>query len=229
MIKAEPSERGLAITLPDEAPVQVGKPDGSKRLPVRVWRSTVDAALADEAASDRLSAFLQRAVKLVFMDDEASRFSNPIWAGEEAPVSFADGYPILLTATASLNALNDTIQGQGGAPVLMERFRPNVVVDGVSAWDEDGWAAIQIGDLVFDIVKPCTRCIVPTFDQRTGYPRSDKQPTRALTRSRRSADERVKGVLFGWNMITRNNGSIRVGDEVKVIERRETWPIQPST
>lgn len=228
LIKAEPSERGLTMTLPGALPVLIARPDGSKRLSVRVWRSTVNAALVDEAVNDGLSACLQRAVRLVFMDDQASRFANPLWAGEEALVSFADGYPILLAVTASLNALNDMIGDQGGTPVSMERFRPNLVVDGAAAWDEDGWAAIQIGDLIFNVVKPCDRCIVPTFDQRTGDARSDNQPTRALTRIRRSADERVKGALFGWYMIARTSGSIRLGDEVNVIERRESWPIQTS-
>ena len=228
MIRAEPCEGGLIVALPGEAPIQVARPEGSRRLSVRVWRSIVDAALADDAVSDRLSTFLGRAVKLVFMDDQASRFSNPDWSDGEAPVSFADGYPILLATTASLAALNDTIQDQGGAPVSMERFRPNVVVDSPLAWDEDSWATVQIGDRTFDLVKPCTRCIVPTLDQTTGEARPDNQPTRALTRTRRSADERVKGVLFGWNMIARTEGAIRIGDEVTVLERREAWPIRPS-
>ncbi len=227
-IAAEPSAAGLAISVPGEAPIQVAKPDGSKRLSVQVWRSTVDVAIADQAVNDRLSRLLQRAVKLVFMGDEARRFANPDWAGHEAPVSFADGYPILLTSTASLAALNETIADEGGAPVSMDRFRPGIVVDNTSAWNEDCWAAIQIGNLVFDLVKPCTRCIVPTLDQRTGEARADNQPTRALTKIRRSADERVKGVLFGWNLVARTGGSIRVGDDVKVLERREAWPIRAS-
>lgn len=228
MIQSELSEEGLALALPGEMSMQVPKPEGSKRASVQVWQSVVDAAVADEAANERLSAFFGRAVRLVFMDERASRFSNPNWAGEDAHVSFADGYPILLATTASLTALNHTINHQGGAAVSMDRFRPNIVVEGASPWEEDGWAVIQIGDLVFDLVKPCTRCIVPTFDQMTGEPRPDNQPTRALTKIRRSADERVRGVLFGWNVIARAEGTIRVGDEVKVLERRKAWPIRSS-
>ncbi len=227
-IKAEPTERGLAITLSDAAPLQVERPDGSRRSSVRIWQSTVDAALADESVNTQLGVFLQRSVRLVFMDDEAYRVADPVWAGEDAQVSFADGYPIHLTAAASLAALNDTIRDQGDAPVSMERFRPNLVVDGASAWEEDRWKAIQIGDLIFDLVKPCIRCIVPSLDQRTGEARFDHQPTRALTKTRRSADKRAKGILFGWNMVARTEGSISVGDQVKVLERRATWPIWPS-
>lgn len=219
---------GLALDLPGEMSLWVAKPDGSARVSVRIWQSIVDAAVADDAVNERLSAFLGRAVRLVFMDERANRLSNPEWAGEDAYVSFADGYPILLTVAESLAELNDTIEDQGGAPVTMDRFRPNIVVEGSSAWEEDGWAAIQIGDLVFDLVKPCTRCIVPTYDQVTGEPRHDNQPTRALTKTRRSADERVRGVLFGWNVIARSEGTIHVGDEVNVLERRQSWPIRCS-
>ncbi|MGI9506336.1 MAG: MOSC domain-containing protein [Geminicoccaceae bacterium] len=225
-IKAELSEDGLIVDLPGEMPIQVVKPDGSRRASVQVWRTVVDAALADEAVNERLSAFFGRFVRLVFMDKRASRFANPDWAGDDAHVSFADGYPILLTTTASLVALNDTIDDNGGAAVSMDRFRPNIVVDGASPWEEDGWAVIQVGELVFDLVKPCTRCIVPTFDQVSGEPRSDNQPTRALTKTRRSADERVRGVLFGWNVIARTEGMIHVGDAVNVLEGREAWPIR---
>lgn len=225
MIKADLSEEGLVVVLPGEMPMQVARPEGLKRASVRIWRSVVDAALVDDGINHRLSNFLGRAVKLVFMDDKANRFSNPDWAGEDAHVSFADAYPILLTTTASLKALNDAIGDEGGAPVSMNRFRPNVVVDSPSAWDEDGWSSIQIGNLVVDLVKPCDRCIVPTVDQKAGEARSDNQPTRALTRIRRSADERVRGVLFGWNMIARTEGTICVGDRVNVLERRKAWPI----
>lgn len=227
-IKAKTAEEGLIVELPGEMPMQVPKPEGSGRASIQIWRSVVDTALADKTVNERLSIFFGRAVRLVFMDDKACRFSSPDWAGADAQVSFADGYPILLTVTASLTALNDTICDQGGAPVSMDRFRPNVVVEDSLAWDEDSWATIQIGDLVFDLVKPCTRCIVPTIDQRTSKARLDNQPTRALTMIRRSADERVKGVLFGWNMIARTEGVIRVGEEVNVLERRKAWPIRAS-
>ena len=224
-IKAETTGDGLVINLPGGAPAKITQPDGSKRATVRVWRSIVDAVVADMTVNESLSNFLERSVKLVFMDRQARRFSNPDWAGQDAPVSFADGYPILLTSTASLAALNSKIIDQDGDPVSMDRFRPNIVVEGSMDWEEDRWKVIKIGDLVFDAVKPCTRCNVPELDQRTGEARSDNQPTRALKSIRRSADKRVKGFLFGWNIIARASGSVRVGDNVQVLERREAWPI----
>ncbi len=225
-IKAETIGDGLVINLPGSAPAKITRPDGSKRATVRVWRSIVNAVEADMTIDESLSNFLNRSVKLVFMDDQAHRFSNPEWAGDGAPVSFADGYPILLTSTASLAALNRKITDQGDNPVSMDRFRPNLVVEGSSDWEEDCWKVIQIGDLVFDAVKPCNRCNVPEIDQRTGEARSDNQPTRTLKRIRRSADNRVKGFLFGWNIIARTRGSVQVGDNVQVLERREAWPMR---
>lgn len=225
-IKAEFTDDGLIIDIPGGQPVRITKPNGLKRAKVRVWRSIVDAALADESINERLGIFLERAVRLVFMDSRAQRLSNPEWAGENAPVSFADGYPILLTTTASLDALNETIDNQGGDLVSMERFRPNLVVEGSLGWEEDRWRVVKIGGLVFDVVKPCTRCNVPEVDQKTGKVHTDNQPTKALKAIRRSADPRVKGFLFGWNMIARTEGSILVGDRVHVLEHREAWPIQ---
>jgi len=221
------SETSVLIALPGGEALHIARPSGSSRVMVKVWKSTVDAAIADEEVNERLSQFFERKVKLVFMDDRASRFANPKWAGTEKPVSFADGYPILLTSTASLHALNEVIKGQGGVSVSMDRFRANLVVDNLVPWDEDSWAVIQVGDLIFDVVKPCIRCIVPTQDQKTGVVRADNQPTRALKSIRFSADQRAKGVLFGWNIIARTEGTISLGDEVTVVERRPAWAIKP--
>lgn len=224
---AEPAPTGLTLVLPDQQPIEVATPDGSKRAVVTIWRSTVNAAIAEGAVNDRLSAFLGGPATLVFMDDKTSRMANAAWAGEGASVSFADAYPVLLTSLASLEALNEVIVDQGGEAISMNRFRPNIVLEDTEPWGEDRWAVIRIGDVVFDLVKPCDRCVVPTFDQQTGDARADEQPIRALTAIRRSADERVKGVLFGWNMIARTGGVIRVGDDVGVLEGREAWAIRP--
>jgi uncharacterized protein YcbX len=225
-LAVQPTAGGLVFALPGGEPVQAPRPDGARRLSVDIWGSMVDASLADDDVNERLSACLKRPVQLVFMDERARRHADPAWAGDDAPVSFADAYPLLLTSTASLAALNEVIVDQGGPPVTMDRFRPNIVVAGAPPWDEDRWAEIQIGAQHVDLVKPCDRCIVPTHDQETGERRGDNQPVKALNKIRRSADERVKGVLFGWNLVARTAGKISVGDPVRVLERRAPWPIR---
>jgi uncharacterized protein YcbX len=165
-------------------------------------------------------------VKLVFFDDAAKRIASLEWTGNETPVTFADGYQILVTTTASLAALNDNMRGNGEDAVGMERFRPNIVLETEEPWAEDRWAAIEIGGIRFDLVKPCARCIMTTQDQMTGS-RHVPSPMKAMGRIRMSGDRRVPGPLFGWNVTPRGEGRLSVGDVARVVEERpEGWAIK---
>jgi uncharacterized protein YcbX len=150
------------------------------------------------------------------MDDPATRRPvDPEYALPGETVSFADGYPLLLTTTASLDALNSLIsQGDRAAegPLPMNRFRPSVVVAGTEAWAEDHWSRISIGEVAFRITKPCARCVVTTTDQDTGE--RGREPLRTLARHRR-ADGML---LFGQNLVPLSPGTIRVGDPVRVLQ-----------
>ena len=196
------------------------------RLDVTVWDSPVNAAVADEAVNDVLSDWLERPVKLVHMDALAHRAEGEDWAGEPAPVGFADGFPILVTTTGSLADLNRTLAAKGQEPVGMDRFRTNILVSCDDPWEEDFWEAIEINGIVFDFVKPCARCIMTTQDQMTGE-RIGGNPIQGLAEKRMSADRRVPGVLFGWNAVPRGEGEIRLGDKVRVMKTRtERWPMK---
>jgi uncharacterized protein YcbX len=198
-------------------------PDGIRRVDVSIWKSIVNAAIADEQSNTVLSRWFGRELKFVFFDDDANRIANPEWAGDDTPVTFADGYQILVTTTGSLRALNADIEAHGESSVGMERFRPNIVIDTDEAWPEDRWAAIEIGGIRFDLVKPCARCIMTTQDQQTGS-REVANPMPAMGRIRMSADRRVPGPLFGWNVTPRAAGAIAIGDTVKALdERPDGW------
>ncbi|MEJ8308424.1 MOSC domain-containing protein [Agrobacterium larrymoorei] len=198
----------------------------SSRLDVTVWRSTVNAALATDEANAALSQWLGQEIKLAFFDDQSQRLASVEWTGSETPVTFADGYQILVATTASLAALNADMLANGEDSVGMERFRPNIVLETDDAWAEDRWAAIEINGIRFDLVKPCTRCIMTTQDQKTGS-RDVPSPMKAMGRIRMSADRRVPGVLFGWNLTPRGEGTIRLGDVAKVFDwRDEPWPLK---
>lgn len=200
--------------------------DPDRRLQVTVWDSPVDAALADGAANAVLSDWLGREVRLVHMDAQASRYEGEKWAGQPAPVGFADGFPILITTTGSLEDLNRTLVEKGQQPVGMDRFRTNILIEHEGAWDEDLWEAVEIGGIVFDLVKPCSRCIMTTQDQMTGE-RIGGNPIQGLADKRMSADRRVAGVLFGWNAVPRGEGELRLGDPVRVVRHRtERWPMK---
>lgn len=220
-----PSVLGYRLSLAGRGSLDVTF-SANTRKNVAVWRTIVSASPAPDACNATLSDWFGRPMELVFFDDAASRNARDEWTGEDTPVGFADGYPVLITTTASLEALNADMRAHGEGTAGMERFRPNIVIDGADAWDEDRWAAIEIGGLRYDLVKPCARCIMTTQDQETGS-REVPSPMPAMGRIRMSADRRVPGVLFGWNAAPRGTGSISVGDAVKVLESRaEGWALK---
>lgn len=179
---------------------------------VRVWRSICEAVPVGSEADAWFSEALGRPCRLVFMPETTRRFVNPEYAVGEDIVSFADGYPILLIGDASLGQLNTWLND----PLPMDRFRPNLVVSGASAFAEDGWKQIRIGEALFHVVKPCDRCAITTIDQQTGEP-DGPEPLRTLAQLRRQGDE----VLFGQYLIPMKDQSVRLGDEVEVIARRD--------
>ncbi len=200
--------------------------DPETRMDVRVWSSEVNAAVADDHVNATLSDWFERPVKLVRMDDRAVRKVGEEWAGEAAPVGFADGFPVLITTMASLADLNVSLIAKGQEPVGMDRFRTNILVDSDEPWEEDLWESVEIGGIVFDLVKPCARCIMTTQDQMTGE-RIGGNPIQGLAEKRMSADRRVPGVLFGWNAVPRGAGNVKLGADVTVLKRRqERWPMK---
>lgn len=183
------------------------------RRTVRVWRSTCEAAFVSERADEWLSRFLQTSCRLVYMPDDVRREVNPEYAVNHDIVSFADGYPFKMLGEATLGDLN----GRLDEPVPMNRFRPNFVLKGSTAFAEDEWKTLSIGDTLFHVVKSCDRCQITTIDQERGV-RTGKEPLRTLA-TYRTMDNKV---LFGRYLIAPVEGDLlRVGDSVKVIARKD--------
>ncbi|ABC90199.1 hypothetical conserved protein [Rhizobium etli CFN 42] len=225
-IEIRPEAGAFRLLMQGKPEISVSPPRPESRMDVSVWKSTVSAAVADAESNRQLSEWLGREVRLVFFDGQAQRTANAEWAGEGTPVSFTDGYQILVTTTGSLQALNADLAAHGEGSVGMERFRPNIVIDTDEAWPEDRWAAIEIAGIRFDLVKPCSRCIMTTQDQLTGS-REVANPMPAMGRIRMSADRRVPGPLFGWNVTPRGSGRITIGDAIKIVEERpEGWALK---
>ena len=196
----------LRLAAPDSGEVELeAEPGGGDPMAVKVWSSTC-AAVAPSPAADRwISAYLGAPCRLVYMPDETRRPVNPAFGGDNA-VSFADGYPFLLTSEASLADLNARL----ARPVPMNRFRPNLVVSGAPAFAEDGWGQFRVGTAVFRIAKPCGRCQVTTTDQATGEV-TGPEPLSVLTAFRDSAEF---GARFGMNAVAVSGSIVRVGDAV---------------
>jgi uncharacterized protein YcbX len=177
---------------------------------VRVWSSHVSAQTVSAEADTWLSDYLGRDVRLVYMPNNAERFCNPEYAKNNEMVSFADGFPYLMTNEASHDNLNQKISRRGGAAIPMNRFRSNLVVSGATAWAEDDWKDIAIGSALFRVAKPCARCQVTTTDQATGAMRGP-EPLMTLSTFR----DTNKGILFGVNLVPVKLGTVRVGDQVE--------------
>lgn len=215
LIRAEPLGDGLRLSVPGLPAIDVAVPAAdAPRQRITVWKDTVEASIATPEADAWLSAFLQRPVRLAYMDEHARRAVDPAYAQPGDEVSFADGYPLLVISQAALDGLNARLTAEGAAPVTMAHFRPNLVVDGVAAHAEDDWRRVRIGEVEFDAVKPCTRCVFTTVDPALGRRRDDGQPLHLLKEYRRTP----AGVTFGMNLIprlgARGVGIVRVGDAV---------------
>ncbi|MGC9376791.1 MOSC domain-containing protein [Streptomyces sp. MH13] len=208
---------GVVLSAPGREPLTVPAPRGAGTVVVEIFRDKVEALpAAGEAAHSWFSALLGADVRLVYLDEPATRRPvDPRYALPGETVSFADGFPLLLTATASLDALNSLIaQGEHAdeGPLPMNRFRPNVVVAGTDPWAEDGWSRITVGEVAFRVVKPCGRCVVTTTDQGTAG--RGREPLHSLGRHRR-IDGRL---VFGQNLVPVGRGTVRVGDPVRIVE-----------
>ena len=191
----------LTIELPDGPVLTLGLTDRGDRRRVVVWGDEVDAFEPDKAASDALSRWLGRPVALVRFPETAERLCDLAYAPFGSRVAFADGFPLLVTSTGSLDALNLKICERGGEPVPMQRFRPNIVIDGVDSGAEDEARSLVLeGGPRLDLVKRCTRCVVTTIDQATGE-KAGKEPIRTLAATR--ADKASGGVWFGQNAVPR--------------------------
>ncbi|MFD9353069.1 MOSC domain-containing protein [Streptomyces sp. NPDC060031] len=207
---------GVALSAPGMADLLVEVPEPGPLEPVVLFGKKIETVVAARAAADWFSAYLGVPARLVHMDDPAVRRPvDPQYALPGETVSLADGYPLLITTLASLDALNSLIaQGEHAdeGPLPMNRFRPNVVVAGAEAWAEDGWQRIAIGDAVFRGARECGRCIVTTTDQATAQ--RGKEPLKTLGRHRRIG----KSLAFGRQLVPVRLGTVRVGDEVRVLQ-----------
>ncbi|MDF9811853.1 MOSC N-terminal beta barrel domain-containing protein [Streptomyces sp. SPB162] len=217
LVTAQPSGGGaLRFTAPGRETLRVAPPGHGPAEPVLIFSDKVEAVAADDAAATWFSDYLGVPARLVYMPDPAvCRPVDPEHSRPGDTVSFADGFPLLLTATASLDTLNAHVaQGPHASegPLPMNRFRPNAVVDGTEAWAEDDWRRIRIGEVTFRVAKRCARCVVPTTDQETAE--RGREPMRSLAKH-----HRIDGkTIFGQNLIPEHPGTLRVGDPLTILE-----------
>jgi uncharacterized protein YcbX len=191
---------------------------GAPSRTVRIWDDQVRALDCGDLAADWFAEALgtRERIRLVRFHHDVVRPTSVKWTGGvPSQTRFADGYPLLLIGQASLDDLNARLLAAGRAPLPMDRFRPNLVVAGLPAFEEDYLALLAAGPVGIQPVKPCARCPIPSIDQATGAAGAD--PLDILQTYR--ANPRLDGaVCLGMNcIVTAGAGSLlRVGQELDV-------------
>jgi hypothetical protein len=208
LFTTEFTENGFKISHPQQLSLFIPwVATSQKKIQVTVWNDTVDAMHGDVIFDEWFSNILKFNCKLVYMPHNANRLVDTAYAHELETVSFADGYPVLIIGEAALNELNNKLE----IPLLMNRFRPSIVFAGGDAHAEDQWRKFEINDVVFEGVKPCARCILTTVEQETAI--TGKEPLKTLSTYRNKNNK----IYFGQNVLIKNIGAIKVGDEIKII------------
>jgi uncharacterized protein YcbX len=196
----------LELGLPD--------PDQAPTLTVQVWDDTVLAYDCDDTTAAWFTAAIGTPCRLARFHAKATRAVSQKWTkGVAASTLFSDGYPVLIAGSASLEDVNQRLRAAGRDAIPMNRFRPNVVIDGIEAFEEDYVESFELGEAVLAPVKPCSRCPMPSVDQATGTFGPD--PLDVL-QSYRAKPELDGAICFGMNaIVTEGAGQrLRVGQQV---------------
>lgn len=206
---ATTSDGGLSLSTRDGLGVTVEPPNGPRES-VTVHGRVVEAITAADAASELFRSVLGRSdARLVWCPPGGERALNPAYSRQGDRTAYADGCPVTLASLASLRALNAWI-GDPAHKVTVDRFRPNVVIDGdLAAFDEDHWTGVVIGDVSFRVAKPVERCAMTMLDPTSLQ--MAPEPIRTLARHRRWEG----GTRFAIHLIPESTGSLRVGADIE--------------
>lgn len=213
LLSVQESDTGLWLHAPGCPAFHVARPEDGIEVRVQVWDDWVPARRAGDRADAWCSSFLGMPVRLVWMPESTCREVSPAHAGPGHTTGFSDGFPILLATQSSLDYLNERLD----IAVDWRRFRPNIVVAGdVAPHAEDQWRRLRIGEVELAVVKPCSRCVIPSINPDTADKNS--QILTVMRGYRTAADGKT---CFGQNVIvvSRPEGAvIRTGDAVEVLD-----------
>lgn len=208
LIQVELTDFGIILTKSSMDRLSVKIPTPKTKTAVKIWQDNCEAFDAGDEAASWLSTALSVKCKLVYFPENEFRQVDLTYANKGERTAFSDGFPLLLVSQASLDDLNSRLN----TPVTMERFRPNIIVSGCQAYEEDSWKGIRIGKMVFRIVKPCSRCIIPNINIETAQ--REQEPIKTLSTYRK----RENKIFFGQNVIADSVGEIKVGMPFDIIK-----------
>ncbi|MFM0310866.1 MOSC N-terminal beta barrel domain-containing protein [Paraburkholderia sp. RL17-383-BIF-A] len=229
LIQAEIGAEDLVIRAPGmselRTPLDSARLEAPSAVQTQVWRDAAYGLDTGAASAAWFSTFLGVPARLLRFDPERERIVDPDYTDSVggATTHFADGFPLLVIGQASLDDLNTRLSGKGAPAIPINRFRPNVVLTGLDAYEEDYVETLSIDgeageNVQLQLVKPCSRCPMPTIDQAKGAPDPDwpNEPTDTMS-VYRANPQRNGAITFGNNaLVARGAGQwLRVGQSVE--------------
>lgn len=207
LLQVEVHDGGVKVLEPGGSSCTLSTAEEGPRVDLTLWDRPGYAIEIEGEPGRWMTEWFGELVRVGFMPPGGRRTTDPAFLPGRS-VSFADGYPVLMVSTASLEELSR----RAGRPVEMSRFRPNIVVSGCGPHEEDRWRRVRVGGVPMTGVKPCPRCVATTVDPATAE--RGPEPLATLRRYRMTGD----GIFFGQNLAHDGRGTIRVGDAVKALE-----------
>ncbi|MEH6531949.1 MAG: hybrid-cluster NAD(P)-dependent oxidoreductase [Photobacterium frigidiphilum] len=209
-VMATIQSHGITLSYPGRMPLILKYADFlMEDTNAEVWGDEFSAYTTTIKADIWFSLLLGQEVQLLYTGEQSNRLRPKI----NQNVSFADGFPLLVISEASLEALN----ARSSQRSTMDQFRTNLVVSGTEAFAEDSWKRIRIGEVEFLSVKPCSRCILTTVNPKTAEFNALKEPLATMSKFRADASG---DVYFGQNLVALNEGEIKAGDIIEVLETK---------
>jgi uncharacterized protein len=224
LIKVNLSEHGLVLIAPDMPALHINYQKLSQIYKtVTVWTDDIEAQYGHDDYDLWFSQYLNRPCQILYFGEHSQRLVS----NSQKQVAFADGYPLLLISQGSLDDLSSKMSSSSNEKISMSQFRPNIVVDNCEAFAEDSWQHIRIGEVEFEVAKPCSRCIFTTINPQNAEVHQKQEPLNTLKKYRKVA---CGDVMFGQNLIALNQGSIKQGDEIIILKKQSspTFVIKPS-
>jgi uncharacterized protein YcbX len=231
LIEVELGAEELVLRAPGmselRTPLDAARLDAARKVQTEVWRDAAYGIDTGDASAAWFSDFLGVQARLLRFDPDEKRTVDPDYTGSTggATTLFADGFPLLVIGQASLDDLNTRLTAKGAPAIPINRFRPNVVLTGLDAYEEDFVETLSIAvdsaaqePVELQLVKLCARCPMPTVDQAKGAPDPDwpNEPTDTMS-AYRAQPQRNGAITFGNNALVASGagGWLRVGQEVE--------------
>lgn len=187
----------------------------AREVNVTIWDDACTALEVSDIANEWFSDALGMSAQLVYMPATTRRLVEADYSTNNEIVSFADAYPLMMIGQSSLDDLNSRLE----KPVLMNRFRPNLVFSGGTPFCEDSFGSFQMGNVTFNAVKPCSRCILTTINQEDGS--KGQEPLKTLAAYRTFKNK----VMFGQNLLQANSGITKTGDKLRIQKTKQQMSI----